>query len=123
VRLEGVAQIGAPPDTRKLAFAIAKEVCDAATNCRFAVNLAHVEQTLASAMHHHTHHKPSMLQDVLVGRPTEIEAICGAVVRHANARGLSTPVTETVMALVRHLDSKTERERLPAEGTNRCEHK
>ena len=101
-----VGQIGADAATRSLAFAIAAEVCNTATACGFAVNHSHVEQTLASAMHHHTHHKPSMLQDVLAGKPTEIEAICGGVVRHAKERGLSTPMTETVLALIRHIDAK-----------------
>ncbi|WP_271605174.1 ketopantoate reductase family protein [Bradyrhizobium sp. CCBAU 11434] len=101
-----VGQIGADEATRSLAFAIAAEVCNTAIACGFAVNRSHVEQTLASAMQHHTHHKPSMLQDVLAGRTTEIEAICGAVVRHAKERGLSTPMTETVLALIRHIDAK-----------------
>jgi ketopantoate reductase len=30
-------------------------------------------------MQDHTHRKPSMLQDVRAGMPTEIEAICGTV--------------------------------------------
>jgi len=101
-----VGEIGADPATRRLTFAIAAEVCNTAIACGFAVNRPHVEQTLASAMHHHTHHKPSMLQDVLTGKPTEIEAICGAVVGHAGKRGLPTPMTETVLALIRHIDAK-----------------
>ncbi|WP_456627154.1 ketopantoate reductase family protein [Bradyrhizobium sp. URHC0002] len=101
-----VGEIGADAATRRLAFAIAAEVCNTAIACGFSVNPAHVEQTLASAMQYHTHHKPSMLQDVLAGKPTEIDAICGAVVGHARERGISTPITETVLALVRHIDSK-----------------
>jgi 2-dehydropantoate 2-reductase len=104
-----VGQIGSDAATRGLAFAIAAEVCNTAIACGFPVNRSHVEQTLASAMQHHTHHKPSMLQDVLAGKPTEIEAICGAVVRHAKERGLSTPMTETVLALIRHIDAKIAR--------------
>lgn len=101
-----VGEIGADDGTRELAFAIAAEVCNTAIACGFAVDRAHVEQTLASAMHHHTHHKPSMLQDALAGRPTEIDAICGAAVRRARERGISTPITETVLALIRHVDAK-----------------
>lgn len=111
-----VGQIGADADTRSLAFAIAAEVCNTAIACGFAVNRSHVEQTLASAMHHHTHHKPSMLQDVLAGRPTEIEAICGAVVRHAKERSLSTPIAETVLTLIRHIDLKIAKKVLTSEG-------
>ncbi|GKQ55150.1 ketopantoate reductase family protein [Bradyrhizobium sp. Ce-3] len=101
-----VGEIGRDPITRGLAIAIAAEVCKTAIACGFAVNHSHVEQTLASAMHHHTGHKPSMLQDVLAGKPTEIEAICGTVVGHARQRGISTPITDTVLTLIRHIDSK-----------------
>ncbi|MGJ4931593.1 ketopantoate reductase family protein [Bradyrhizobium sp. HKCCYLS2038] len=102
-----VGQIGADPETRNLAFTIAGEVCNTAVACGFPVNAANVETTLASAMQHHTHHKPSMLQDVLAGRPTEIESICGAVVRHAKTRSMPVPMNETVLTLIRHIDLKT----------------
>jgi 2-dehydropantoate 2-reductase len=55
-------------------------------------------------MARHTDHKPSMLQDVLAGRPTEIEAICGAVARRAEQMEVEAPVTRTILGLVRHLD-------------------
>ena len=43
----------------------------------------------------------SMLQDLDAGRPTEIDAISGAIVRRAGAHGLAVPLTETVLRLVR----------------------
>jgi len=43
----------------------------------------------------------SMFQDVLRGAPTEIDAINGAVVREAQAVGLSAPVNEVLWKLVR----------------------
>ena len=43
----------------------------------------------------------SMLQDLEAGRPTEIDAISGAIVRRARARGIPVPMTETVLRLVR----------------------
>jgi 2-dehydropantoate 2-reductase len=47
----------------------------------------------------------SMLQDVLQRRPTEIEAINGAVVAHARASGLEAPVNWTLTQLVRTLQA------------------
>jgi 2-dehydropantoate 2-reductase len=43
----------------------------------------------------------SMLQDVLNKRPTEIDAINGAVVREGKALGIATPVNSTLTSLVR----------------------
>jgi 2-dehydropantoate 2-reductase len=45
--------------------------------------------------------RSSMLQDVLRGAPTEIDAICGAVVKTAQKHGISTPVNWTCWHLVR----------------------
>jgi 2-dehydropantoate 2-reductase len=42
-----------------------------------------------------------MLQDVLAGRKTEIEAINGAVVAAARAVGVAVPCTECLLQLVR----------------------
>ncbi len=43
----------------------------------------------------------SMLQDILNKRPTEIDAINGAVVREGQALGIPTPINRTLTSLVR----------------------
>ncbi len=43
----------------------------------------------------------SMFQDVQRGAPTEIDAICGAIVRAGEQCGLSTPVNRTLWLLVK----------------------
>jgi 2-dehydropantoate 2-reductase len=53
----------------------------------------------------------SMLQDIRAGRPTEIEAINGAVVRLAESLQLPVPVNEELLRQVRAL------ERVPLKGT------
>jgi 2-dehydropantoate 2-reductase len=45
--------------------------------------------------------KASMLQDLEVGRRTEIDAINGAVVREAEVRGIDVPINRTILALVK----------------------
>jgi 2-dehydropantoate 2-reductase len=45
--------------------------------------------------------RPSMLLDVLAGRPCEIDVINGAIPPAAHQLGLTAPVNETVTALVR----------------------
>jgi 2-dehydropantoate 2-reductase len=45
--------------------------------------------------------RSSMYQDVLRGAPTEIDAICGAIVREGRRVGVATPVNETMWRLVK----------------------
>jgi 2-dehydropantoate 2-reductase len=51
----------------------------------------------------------SMLQDILNGRLTEIDAINGALVREGEKWGVSTPVNKMLTLLVRTLEKKAER--------------
>jgi 2-dehydropantoate 2-reductase len=50
--------------------------------------------------------RSSMLQDVLRGAPTEIDAICGAIVQAGEMTGVPTPIIRTLWQLVRSLESK-----------------
>jgi 2-dehydropantoate 2-reductase len=50
-----------------------------------------------------------MLQDVERGRPTEIEAITGAVVAQAELQGVPVPVNRLLLALVRSLEHSSDR--------------
>ena len=42
----------------------------------------------------------SMLQDVQAGRPTEVDAICGAVHREGERRGVAAPLNQSMTVLV-----------------------
>jgi 2-dehydropantoate 2-reductase len=44
--------------------------------------------------------RSSMLQDVLAGRPTEVDAICGAVHREGERRGIGAPLNQAMTVLV-----------------------
>jgi 2-dehydropantoate 2-reductase len=46
-------------------------------------------------------HLPSMLEDVLAHRPTEVDFIAGALVREAAARGVAVPVTAAAYQLIK----------------------
>lgn len=50
-------------------------------------------------------HRSSMLQDLERGRRTEIDAINGAVWRRGAARGITTPVNETLTRLVHAVEA------------------
>eukprot|EP00435_Cladocopium_sp_Y103_P064121 s689_g25.t1 len=55
--------------------------------------------------------KPSMLQDLLAGRPCEINGLNGAIAAQAAQVGLSAPVNATVANLVRALERPLKRRR------------
>jgi 2-dehydropantoate 2-reductase len=49
-----------------------------------------------SLIRHTARNRCSMLQDVEAGRPTELDAITGAVIRHAHRTGVPVPLNERV---------------------------
>ena len=51
-------------------------------------------------------HRSSMLQDLERGRRTEVDAINGAVWRRGQARGMSTPVNETLTRLIHLVETR-----------------
>jgi 2-dehydropantoate 2-reductase len=57
-----------------------------------------------AAIENHAH-KPSMLQDVLARRPTEIDALNGGIVRAGREAGVPTPLHATIAALVAGLEA------------------
>lgn len=58
-------------------------------------------EAVAAAAQATAANRNSMLQDMDTGRPTEIDAISGAIVRRARAHGIPVPMTETMLHLVR----------------------
>ena len=49
----------------------------------------------------------SMYQDIMRGAPTEIDAICGAIIRSGEQTGVPTPVNRTIWQLVKALSPST----------------
>ena len=102
-----VGEIGDDPDAQIMVRDVVREVVLVAAGKNLSVSTAKVESMVAEAFRSHRFHKPSMLQDVIAGRPTEIESINGAVVGEAQLLGVKVPVTETLLRLVRMHDRRT----------------
>ena len=49
-------------------------------------------------------HRASMLQDVLAGRATEIDALNGGIVSFGREQGVPTPLNEAIAALIKGLE-------------------
>jgi 2-dehydropantoate 2-reductase len=50
-------------------------------------------------------HKPSMLQDVLARRPTEIDVLNGGIAAEGRRVGVATPLHDAMVALVHGLEN------------------
>jgi len=96
-----VGALGGDAGGRQLAHAVADEVLAVAQAEGLAVSPERAHATIDHALDHHGGHKPSMLQDLLAKRPTEIETLNGAVVRAAGQHGIEVPRTATLYALVK----------------------
>ncbi|OLL32432.1 2-dehydropantoate 2-reductase [Burkholderia sp. SRS-W-2-2016] len=94
------------PEGEALALKIVAEVATVASANGIAFDQAHVIDNVRFALANHRAHRPSMLQDVLAGRKTEIDAINGAVVAAAHAKGVAVPTTECLLQLVRLVDAR-----------------
>ena len=51
-------------------------------------------------------HRASMLQDILLGRETEIDALNGAISHYAREYGISTPYNDLLTALIKFKETK-----------------
>ena len=56
------------------------------------------------------YNRPSMLQHVQAGRPTEIDALNGALVKRAQALGISVPANEMIVAAVKAIEAAGRRD-------------
>jgi len=91
------------PETRALAAAIMNEVDAVARGLGIDMGIS-VEQRLEGA-EKVGRHKTSMLQDIEAGKPTELEAIVGAIIELGDKLGLDLPNTKSVYACVKLLES------------------
>jgi len=93
------------PSARELMGQLAREAADVARaeniTLPFDDPIAAVEQVAQKT----AVNQSSMLQDILRGAPTEIDAICGAVVKTAKQHGLNVPANELCWKLIKALET------------------
>ena len=88
------------PSARKLSASLAREVAVVAAKKGIALPFADPVTVVEEVARRTSANQSSMLQDVLRGAPTEIDAICGAVVTAGKDVGVPTPVNEVMWKLV-----------------------
>jgi 2-dehydropantoate 2-reductase len=67
---------------------------------------ADAAETALAAARETASNRSSMLADLLRGAPTEIDALCGAVVREGRRLGVATPVNARLWRLVRECEGR-----------------
>jgi 2-dehydropantoate 2-reductase len=92
------------PDLRATASALVAEGRAVADALGIVLDSDPDEVITRAAAENHDH-RPSMLQDVLARRPTEIDALNGGIVRAGREAGVPTPLHATIAALVAGLEA------------------
>lgn len=101
----------------RVARQAAEEAAQVARHSGIRLPFASAEAYMAEVARRTSANRSSMLQDVERGRPTEIEAISGAIVAAGQRLGVPTPVNQMLRDLVCSLDSReTDHERCDHAG-------
>lgn len=93
--------IGESAGAKLLAQRTANEVVLVARSQQVELDLDKVYGMIEQSCTKHSNHIPSMLQDLLSKRQTEVDALNGAVVQIGKANGIPTPINDTLATLVR----------------------
>jgi 2-dehydropantoate 2-reductase len=96
-----VGRVGGTPSARQLAYDVAAEVVALANAEGIPITMDEVRAQMDRALDSHGTHKSSMMQDMEARRPTEIESLCGEVVRRAATHRIPVPLNTALAALVR----------------------
>jgi len=103
--------VGELPKAKSLAQRVATEVASVAKAQSIEVNMNTVFDMIELSCTQHSDHISSMLQDLLSGRRTEVDALNGAVVDIAKRIGVETPLNDTLATLLRLAELSHKRNR------------
>lgn len=98
----GTQERGRDADLQQLSLALATEVARIAEAMGWTLPPDAIANAVGVGKGQNM--RPSMLQDVLGGRPMEVEALLGQPQAFARAHGLATPAIDVVVPLLRGLD-------------------
>ncbi len=92
------------PMLLSLSFAAAHEVARVAQARGIDIPVIDIEEHVLEVIKSTSDNRCSMLQDLMAGRPTEIDQLCGTVGELAEIHGIAVPVNTTLHALVRAIE-------------------
>jgi 2-dehydropantoate 2-reductase len=97
------ADLLADPPASRVADSLAREVARVATASGVRIDEDEAVKQWRTMAALTGANRSSMLQDVEAGRPTEIDAICGAVAREGERHGVAAPLNQAMTLLVASL--------------------
>ena len=86
---------------KKFALNVAKETCTIGKAFGIKINKMNIVNNIKLSCKEHGEHKPSMLQDVLLKKKTEIDSLNGEVVRIGSKLKMSTPLNTSLFNLIK----------------------
>jgi 2-dehydropantoate 2-reductase len=95
------------PPYREEAHRLLREAQQAATSAGYPFSDAEADRDLDHVIRATSANRSSMLQDRERGRPTEVDAISGELLRRAAAHGIDLPATRVVIAQLADRSSRT----------------
>jgi len=101
-----VEQIEFVPSGPQMALAVVAETIAVARAAGIPADLERTQAMLLGSFKTHAGHQPSMLQDILAHRRTEIDSINGAIVRAAAQHNIPVPHTEMLYTLVSLIEAR-----------------
>lgn len=93
-----IGALWSDPDTKKLMTAAFKEMYEVAKAERVPLRPGTLKRILTYLDGLDPSVKSSLLMDIEAGKPTEVEALLGGVVRRARKRRIKTPIMDTLYA-------------------------
>ena len=100
----GVTDIGTTEELRRIAAGLMRETLEVAAALGWDLR-TEIDVEQASKRHdRNATSRPSMLQDVLAGRPIEVEALVGQTQAFAREAGVPVPHLDIIVPLLRGLD-------------------
>lgn len=89
------------PKARKMMGALAEETAEVAEAEHVHLPFENAVRAAEDVARKTAENKSSMFQDVLRGAPTEIDAICGAIMKRGQKHGIKTPYNKACWTMVR----------------------
>ena len=91
---------------KSFALSVALETCSVAEKAGYNINKQEVIDNIELSCKEHGDHKPSMLQDILLKKKTEIDSLNGEVARIGLSYNVKTPLNHALFNMVKALESE-----------------